>query len=80
MRDENRYQGQKAPFAYRGSNSDGEFIEDDLRQRYLKFMKVRRDEGMPYREISKRVMTELGVKLSHSEIRKILEGTRKTAY
>lgn len=35
--------------------------------------------GLAYREISKRLMAELGVKLSRSGIQKILKGSRKTA-
>lgn len=78
MRDEDRYQGGKVPFGYR-VNSDNQLVEDELQQRCLKFVKVKREEGMAYREISKRLMAELGVKLSHSGIQKILKGTRKTA-
>lgn len=78
MRDDNRYQGGKVPFGYR-VNSDSQLIEDELQQRCLKFIKVKREEGLAYREISKRLMAELGVKLSHSGIQKLLKGTRKTA-
>ena len=77
MRDENRYQGGKVPFGYRVTSS-GELVEDELQQRCLQFMKVKRDEGLAYREISKRLLAELGVKLSHSGIQKILKGVRKT--
>ncbi len=77
MRSEDRYQGGKIPFGYR-VDSEGKLVEDELQQRCLKFMKVQRDEGHSYREISKRLMTELGVKLSHSGIQKILKGIRKT--
>jgi putative DNA-invertase from lambdoid prophage Rac len=77
MRSEDRYQGGKIPFGYR-VDSDGKLVDDELQQRCLKFMKVQRDEGLSYREISKRLMSELGVKLSHSGIQKILKGTRKT--
>lgn len=78
MRDDNRYQGGKIPFGYR-VDSHGQLIGDELQQRSLKFMKVQRDEGLSYREISKRLLNELGVKLSHSGIQKILKGARKTA-
>jgi putative DNA-invertase from lambdoid prophage Rac len=77
MRDDNRYQGGKIPFGYR-VDSQGQLIGDELQQRSLKFMKVQRDEGLSYREISKRLLNELGVKLSHSGIQKILKGARKT--
>jgi DNA invertase Pin-like site-specific DNA recombinase len=77
MRSEDRYQGGKIPFGYR-VNDDGKLVDDELQQRCLKFMKVQRDEGHSYREISKRLMSELGVKLSHSGIQKILKGERKT--
>jgi putative DNA-invertase from lambdoid prophage Rac len=77
MRSEDRYQGGKIPFGYR-VDSDGKLVDDELQQRCLKFMKVQRDEGHSYREISKRLMSELGVKLSHSGIQKILKGDRKT--
>lgn len=77
MRDENRYQGGKVPFGFR-VNADGQLVEDDLQQRCITFMQSRRKEGLAYREISKRLKDELGVELSHSGIRKILIGDRKT--
>jgi DNA invertase Pin-like site-specific DNA recombinase len=78
MRSEDRYQGGKIPFGYR-VDSEGKLLEDELQQRCLKFMKAQRDEGRSYREISKEMMNELGVRLSHSGIQRILKGIRKTS-
>jgi putative DNA-invertase from lambdoid prophage Rac len=77
MRDENRYQGGKIPFGYR-VNSESQLVEDELQQRCIIFMRAKRKEGMAYRMISDLLRKELGVALSHSGIRKILIGERRT--
>jgi len=77
MRDDNRYQGGKVPFGYRVA-SDRSLIPDELQQKCLENMRLRRAEGMPFRKISEYLLRELGVKLSHHGVRTILLGDRKT--
>ena len=78
MREQQLYQGGKVPFGYR-VNDDQELVKDKLLQECLKLMKVKRKEGLSYRDISGLILKEKGVRVSHTGIRRILSGERKTS-
>lgn len=63
--------GYKIPFGYR--SEDGvNLIEDDDQQKIIEQMRKMRENYTSYREISKKILQEYGVKISHTGIMKIL--------